>query len=239
MDRNSINKARMVYYRMFASLFAFKINGYHYENILNSIDLLKTNPVNKHTGRALELMKKELEGVGFEGLKDESDRVIFSPTTTYVPVTASYYAEERDDGRKRAEMMNLILQSKFRKNSEEYKENEDHIEFISLFMCELIRDELDGENRSGCLAKIIFANILNEMMEKMSERLFVHEHGKIYKQAGILLRSFADIERLFFNVSKPVLEATENLAKPNIKLRKEKKPQREMVKRNMDEFVSV
>ena len=239
MDRDSINKARSVYYGLFASLFAFSMNENNYKNITSAVEILNQSPIDEQTASALSLMQESLNTLGFEGLKDESDMVFFSPTTSLVPMTASYYSEQRDDGKKRVEMMNYVLQSKFRRNRDEYKENEDHIEFICLFMQGLIHDELAGETHSNCLAKNIFKDILNGMLNPLSEKLMAHEHAHLYKQAAIVLQSFTDIERLFYSLDKPVVVDTTHLAKPNIKLQKEKKAPKEMVDRNHDEFVSV
>lgn len=239
MDRDSINKARNVYYALFASLFAFSMDEDNYKNIICAIDILNKKPIDEQTASALNLMQERLQTLGFEGLKDESDLVFFSPTTSLVPMTSSYYSEQRDDGKKRVEMMNYVLQSKFRRNSTEYKENEDHIEFICLFMQQLIQDELQGETHSNCLAKNIFNDILNGMLDSLSEKLIAHEHSHLYREAAIVLQSFTNIERLFYSVNKPVEIDPSTLAKPNIKLQKEKKAPREMVERNHDEFVSL
>ncbi|CAG37713.1 TorD/DmsD family molecular chaperone [Desulfotalea psychrophila] len=239
MDLNSINKARTVYYGLFASLFAFNMSEDHFKNIVHSVDRLSNAPIDDQTGVALTLLKESLESGGYSGLKNENDMVFFSPTTSFTPMTASYYSEERDDGKKRVEMMNYVLQSKFRRNSDEYKENEDHIEFICLFMQKLIYDELQGEKHSQCLGKNIFKDILNDMLNPLCQRLAEHENSHIYGQVAIILKSFADIERLFFDINAPAIVDASRLAKPNIKLGKEKKAAREMVKRNHDEFSSI
>lgn len=239
MDRDSINKARSVYYGLFASLFAFSMDEDNYTNITSAIEILNQSPIDEQTATALSKMQEILPTLRFDGLKNESDLVFYSPTTSLVPMTSSYYAEQRDDGKKRVEMMNYVLQSKFRRNSSEYKENEDHIEFICLFMQQLIQDELKGETHSNCLGKNIFKDILNPMLDPLSEKLLAHEHSVLYKESAIVLQSFTEIERLFHGVDKPVVIDESSLAKPNIKLQKEKKAPKQMVDRNHDEFVSV
>ena len=239
MDRDSINKARTIYYGMFASLFAFSFNERHFSKITEAVDILVTNPLDDDSGEALMQMKTMLETSSFGDIKAESDMVFFSPTTSLVPMTASYYDEQRDDGKKRLDMMNFVLQSKFRRNTVVFKENEDHIEFISLFMQRLIEDELHGQEGSAGLARAVFENVINPMIDQLSEKLFCHEKSKLYRQAAIVLDSFAGFERLFFNLPRPAAQDQRNNVSANMKPRKIKKAPRKLVERNLDEFVSI
>ena len=120
MERVAINKARVVYYGLFASLFSFCMTREHFEIIEKSVDLLSENPIDEQTAKALPGITKRLQEGGYPALKEESDQVFYNPTTTFVPMTASYYYEQRDDGSKRREMINYLLESKFRRNASEY-----------------------------------------------------------------------------------------------------------------------
>ena len=71
---------------------------------------------------------------GYEALKDESNYIFYSPSTTFIPMSASFYSEARDDGKKRQEMLELVNLSNFRRDSDKYKDNEDNIAFIFNFM---------------------------------------------------------------------------------------------------------
>ena len=239
MDRVSINKARTIYYGMFASLFAFSFSESHYNKIIKAVDILSASPLDDDSGKALVTMKAILETSTYKTVKDESDMVFFSPTTSFIPMTASYYDEQRDDGKKRVAMMNFVFQSKFRRNTDVFKENEDHIEFISLFMQRLIEEEICGQEGSDVIVRNVFENVINPMIDHMSKQLFNHENGVLYKQSAIVLDSFASFERLFFDVSKCVVDENRNTASPNIKPRKIKKAPRKLIERNLDEFVSI
>lgn len=239
MDNNAINKARLVYYGLFASLFTFNMNEEHYEKTVKCVDLLCENPIDEDSEIALKELQKGLKSGGFEALHNESNDIFYNPITSFIPMTASYFFEERDDGQKRVEMLNYILKTKYRKDGEQYKENEDHIEFISLFMQKLIEDEIAGDEQGAELAKQVFENILNSMIDEFTEKVYKHEKSDLYKQAAVIFKSFNECERLFLNVTKPAVLDRDSLSKPNIKLRKEKKPPRMMVNRNFGEFGSV
>ena len=239
MDRTSINKARTVYYGMFASLFAFNFTKTHFDSIIEAVDVLSSRPLDEESGVALYKMKEILQDSSFETVKNESDKVFFSPTTSLIPTTASYYDEQRDDGKKRVDMMNYVLQSKFRRNTDVFKENEDHIEFISLFMQSLIQEELKGEEGADTIARDVFDNILNQMIDQLSVKLYNHENSELYKEAAIVLNTFAGFERLLLDVAEPDLSNVKNTVPHHMAPRKVKKAPRMMVDRNIDEFVSI
>ncbi len=232
MENTAVNKARIIYYGLFASLFSFSLEEENFEKIVQYVDILSTNPIDESTERALTNIKRRLNKGGYLALKKESDRIFYNPTTTFIPMTASYYIEQRDDGKKRIEMTNYVFESKFRRNSDEYKEHEDHIEFILLFIQKLIHEELAGDNSAPILAKKIFVHILNEIIDDFSLNLFNHETSFFYKQVALALNSFVDFERLYFNVQKPAETKADRLAKPNIK--KEKQHSKECIKLGHD-----
>jgi TorA maturation chaperone TorD len=216
MDNVAINKVRIVYYGLFSSFFAFSIDESDFKNIVDAVDILSTNPLDDQTEKSLKNIKRRLNKGGYDALKNESDKVFFSPTTIFVPMTASYYNEQRDGGNKRIEMMSYVLESKFRRNTDEYKEYEDHIEFVMLFIQKLINEELQGDLSAQMLSKKVFVNILNEMIDEFSNNLFNHEKSQLYKQIVLALRSFIDFERLYLNIAQPIKEEVKKRAKINV-----------------------
>ncbi len=217
MDHDAINKARVIYYGLFSSFFSFNITKEDYEVLVSSVELLLQSPIDEQSEIAFTKIHRRLTKAGFAGLKQESDRVFYSPTSTFVPMTASYYIEQRDDGSKRLEMIQYVAESKFRRNSAEYKEHEDHIEFIFRFMQKLIVEEINGDVFSNQLAKKIFANVLNDIIDEFADNLFNHEKSLVFKQVALVLRSFIDFERFYFNINKPGNIDRKTHAKPQIK----------------------
>lgn len=237
LDHHAISKARMAYYGLFASAFAFNFTEREYEVIRKNINLLLTHPFNELSGVVLYEMQKISAVERFEGLKQESDQIFFSPTTTMLPTTASYYFEKRDDGSQRVMMIDYILQSNFRKNADEFKENEDHIEFILLFIQRLIEDELNGNKEAGRLAKDVFANILDGMVDQFCDNVFNHENARFYKHTVTLFNAFMEIERQYLEIEQQSRVNVKDMTRPGV--RKGKLPPRQMQKRNFEEFGSI
>jgi TorA maturation chaperone TorD len=234
MDREAINKARIVYYGFFSAVFAFNLTRDTLSRAQEALDILSRDPVDEATERSLKEMRHFLRRGGYEALKDESDAVFFSPATAYIPMTASYYSEKRDDGAKRLEMMEYVFQSKYRKDSDAFKENEDHLEFILLFMQQLIIDETVGDPTTADLAFNVFAKILNEMIDGFVFNLFNHVKSRFYRQTAVVLYSFMEIERLFLGVEAPQGRRLED----NYRFNKGKgqKSSRRIVQRNPDGY---
>jgi TorA maturation chaperone TorD len=193
------------------------MNKEDYGMLVSSVEILLQSPIDEQSEKSLTKIQRRLNKGGFAALKEESDRVFYSPTSTFVPMTASYYVEQRDDGSKRLEMIQYVAESHFRRNSAEYKEHEDHIEFIFRFLQKLIMEELNGDASSHQLAKKIFANVLNEIIDEFSVNLFEHEKSVLFKQVALTLRSFIDFERFYFNISKPENIERKTHGKPQIK----------------------
>ena len=219
-----------------STVFSFNLERHSYPVIRELIDILCQDPVDDPTADALVRLNVFLDEGAYDALKDESDQVFFSPATSFLPMTASYYHEKRDDGSKRLEMMDYVFASNYRRNSVEFKENEDHIAFIFLFMQKLIAEEVAGNTASGVLARRVFDHILNAMLDDFASNLFNHEKSSFYRHVAVVLHSFATIERIFLDVELPTDRDRRNLTRSG--LTKEKKPPREIVRRNFDEFGS-
>jgi len=237
MDIQSINKARVVHYGLFCSVLGFFENRDRYENIAGTIDLLSQNPIDENCEKAIEGMKEFLQKGGFEALKEENDMIFYSPITSFIPTTASFYDEQRDDGKMHLKMINYVLKSKFRRDISTCKEHEDHIEFILVFMQKLVEEDIDGDQDAAILARDVFKNVLNVMIDEFVENLYTHEKSNFYKNMAIVMKVFFELEREYLNISKPKVK--ESRKNENQKLTKKKEPAHERVKKNMDEVSSL
>lgn len=237
MDNISINKARATYYGLFSALVSFIENEDSYEKIYNTIDILSQNPLDEYSNNAFTSIKEFLEEKGYEGLKDENDSIFFSPSTAFIPLSASYYDECRDDGKKLIQMIDYVKQSKFRKNSTLYKDSEDNIGFILQFLNELIYSQLEEEKCSEIIIKEVFENILNNMIDDFIDQLYNHKSSNLYKHVAVLLTIFISVERSLLNITKPRKEKFVDSSVSNIK--HEKKAFKQRAKRNLDEIQTL
>ena len=237
MKQNEINSARVVFYGLFASVLSFLETDKDFKAIQNTVDILSQNPLDENSEKALMEMKSILDNKGFEGLKDESNIVFFSPSSAYIPMSASYYCEARDDGKKRQEMLELVNLSNFRRDSEKYKDNEDNIVFMFNFMSHLIKNTLDGDEHSEKITRGVFEGVLNKIVDQFATNVYKHENSNFFKNMAIVLKVFIEFERQLYSLNPVKNTEVKEVIKTHGK--KEKVPAKAKAKRNFDEFKTV
>lgn len=234
INTEKINRARVLYYGLFSSVFTFIDSKSEYDKVVHTIEFLSENPIDENSKVAFESLKEYFNNQGFEKLKEENNNLFFSPSTTFIPVTASFYEEDRDDGQKRVEMTNYILKSNFRKDSESFKEAEDHIAFIFEFLQKIIEQNIQEE--SIVLVNEVFANILNSIVDRFTENIYFHESSVFYKNIAIVLKVFMELERAYLDIKK--VESTNTRVQQEI-FHQKKKGFTKRAKRNFDEVTSL
>ncbi len=234
IDNQKLNKARVLYYGLFSSVFSFINSKSDYEKVIHTIEFLSQNPIDENSKVAFASIKDFFEKKGFEGLKEENNNLFFSPSTSFIPVTASFYEEDRDDGQKRVEMSGYVLKSNFRKNNESFKESEDHISFIFAFLQKVI--EQDIKNDKNQLVLDVFSNILNTIVDRFIENVYFHESSVFYKNIAVILKVFIELERVYLDVKK--VETT-NIRVQQELFHQKKKGFTKRAKRNFDEVTSL
>ncbi len=202
-NEENINRARALFYGLFGSLFAFVLEEKRYAGLEEKIEFFLQNPIDESIDKALKNMSQIISSKGLKSLEQEFDSLFYDLSNAPIPTTASFYEEERDDGKKRLLMVNYVLQSNYRRNSEKYTDLEDDIGFIFTFMQNLIVDELNGDEKAAFLEKEVFKNVLNPFIDEFIENVYMHENALFYQEAAVLLKSFVSLERLFLNVPKP------------------------------------
>ena len=237
MNQNQINSARVVFYGLFASVFTYFETDKNFKALQNTVNVLSQNPLDPNSEKALLDMKSILDEKGFIALKDEANMVFYSPSTAYIPMSASYYCEARDDGKKRQEMIDLVNLSNFRRDSEKYKDNEDNIAFMFNFMHHLIQNTLDGDENSEKITRGVFERVINEIVDDFTNNVYKHEYSDFYKSMAIVLKVFIEFERQLYSLNP----ATTSQAKETLRTHGDKKkvPSEEKAKRNFDEFKTL
>lgn len=235
MNIYEINKARVIYYGLFSSLFSYFENEEDYKKIVYTIKFLSQVPFDETSKEIFENISEYLkQDKAFESLQEENNNIFYSPSTSFVPVTASYYAEQRDDGQKRIEMSNIVLKSDFRKDTKVFKEAEDHISFIFAFLKKTIEQnetEILDENVLS-----VYNKILNDVIDEFITKLYEHENSEFYKNIAVLLKIFIEVERTLLSIEKN--QKQEKRAEHEL-FHKKKKAFKKKIKRNFDEVTSL
>ena len=202
-DTQSINKARALYYNLFANFFVYSKESEKYFELIRLINILKENPLDVSSGKALEIISSSLDTTSNVKLVQEYDNLFHNPTNKKIRTTASFYDEGVESGKKRVEMIQFLAKTKIRRDEKEYFEYEDSIGFIFSVMAELsdliANNEKVYENTVHC----IFSQILNEFIDEFAKDVYENDSSVIYKELMVVLHSFVEFERLYLEVSKP------------------------------------
>lgn len=202
-DNQAINKARALYYNLFANFFVESSKSENYFELLRLINILKENPLDDTSGEALKNISALLDPTSNVALLKEFDDLFHNPTTKKkIRQTASFYDEGVESGKKRVEMIDFVAKTKLRRDEKNYFEYEDSVGFIFSLMAELTNQIASGEKVYENTVHCIFAQILNEFIEEFAKDVFEHNSSKIYKELMIVLHSFVAFERLYLEVSK-------------------------------------
>lgn len=203
MENNqAINKARALYYNLFANFFVESSKSENYFELLRLINILKQNPLDETSGEALENISASLDPTSNVVLLKEFDDLFHNPTTKKVRQTASYYDEGVESGKKRVVMIDFLAKTKLRRDEKNFFEYEDSVGFIFSLMAELSDLIANGEKEYENTVHCIFAQIMNEFIEEFAQDVYEHNSSKIFKELMIVLHSFVAFERLYLEVSK-------------------------------------
>ncbi|MDC0933063.1 molecular chaperone TorD family protein [Arcobacteraceae bacterium] len=224
MDKNQvITKARGLYYNLFANFFIVSSDTKNYLGIISLINILKDKSLDSSSQEALNNLADLLDPISNVKLMEEYDALFYSPMSKNIRLTASFYDEGVESGKKRLEMIQFIGKTKLRRDEKEFYEYEDFIGFIFAFLAELCDLVANGEKIYENTIHCIFDQILNDFADDVAKVLYEHDSSKIYKELMIVLHSFLEFERLYLDVSKPKPKDTyKNIESPAVISEKEK-----------------
>lgn len=204
MDKNQIiTKARGLYYNLFANFFIVSSDVKNYLGMVSLVNLLKEKSFDENSQAALDNLSKSLDPTSNVELMQEYDDLFYSPFSSNIRLTASYYDEGVESGKKRVEMLQFIGKTKIRRDEKNFHEYEDSIGFLFSFLSELCDLVANGEKEYENTIHCIFSEILNDFADDVAKVIYEHESSKIYKELMVVLHSFLEFERLYLNISKP------------------------------------
>lgn len=202
-DNQTINKARALYYNLFANFFVPTSKIENYLELRKLATILKENPLDETSGNALQNILDKLDTSSNVKLLQEYDDIFHNPLSRKVRTTASYYDEGVESGKKRVEMIQFVAKTKLRRDENNYFEYEDSIGFIFSLMSSLCDEISQGNKEYENTVHCIFAQILNEFVDEFAKELFEHDKSDIYKELMVVLHAFVEFERFYLEVSKP------------------------------------
>lgn len=213
LNKESVNKARSLYYGFLSKLFVFTTSPSRYEGLAEALEVMAQNPLDENSGEALREIQLFLAHNGESAFIQEYDDVFHNPSYKVVRNTASYYAEGVESGKKQLEVKNFLAKTKIRRNENYFKENEDSVGFIFTFMHELIELIMNEQKEYDSLQHCLYTEVINPFIDEFIVKVYEHPMARIYKSVAIVLNAFMAFERLYFDVAKPPLKEVERVQK--------------------------
>ena len=214
LNKESVNKARSLYYGFLSKMFVFTATNDRYEGVLQALDVMIENPIDENSAEALKEIKSFIMERGEQALVQEYDDIFHNPAYKVVRNTASYYDEGVESGHMRVEVINFLAKTRIRKNEAHFKENEDSIGFIFTFMHELVELLVAGHKEYDTLQHCMFTEIINPFIDEFIVCVYEHKMAKAYQSISIVLNAFIAFERMYFEVAKPPLKQKARVQKP-------------------------
>ncbi|CRF50524.1 Putative formate dehydrogenase-specific chaperone [Helicobacter heilmannii] len=193
--------ARALYYRLWHYLVVFVHDEELFGELSALVAHLKDYPFNAQTAQAWQEIESFL-GQGLEALKSEQNAVLFAPGEQFVPLSASYYLEGQDNGKKRLEAIALLKQSGLHIESHTIGAPvaEDDLAFLTLMMNAFLKEMLANPHFFA-LHATLFKDFFHLFSDAFIETIITHKSSVCYKNCAIILSAFIQHERLFFNLA--------------------------------------
>ncbi len=203
MNKKAVNGARSLYYGFLSKMLVFTEDEGRFDGLIEALDVMIANPMDANSGEALKEIRAYLDGTHYDEIIEEYDEIFHNPQSPIVRTTASYYDEGVESGKKRLEVKNFLAKTRIRRDEKHFKEPEDSIGFLVVFMHELVELILSGEEGYETLQHCLFDEVLNGFVDPFLVKLYEHERSNIYKSLAVVMSAFVSFERLYFNVEKP------------------------------------
>ena len=216
INKESVNKARSLYYGLLSKMFVFTTSKERYAGVLEALDGMIENPIDENSGEALKEIKSFIIEKGEEALIQEYDDVFHNPAYKVVRNTASYYDEGVESGHMRVAVKNFLAKTRIRRDENNFKENEDSAGFILTFMHELIELIIAGQKEYDTVQHCLFVEVINPFIDEFIVNVYEHKMSQAYQSVAVVFNAFIAFERMYFEVAKPPMKEAKRAERPEV-----------------------
>lgn len=201
MHSTNIDQARIFLYNILSLLLVEKHAKNSRTNIVESLELLSQNSFDADVTKAVESILEYLKTNASDSLYKEYQELFLVPFGKFVPLSASWYYEEREGGAMLVKVRDIMAKTKVRKDESNFKAPEDNYGFIFTLASHLIEQKAKGEIEED-LQKELFIAVINPYCDLVSNKLIASKTD-IYSNVGTIMNNFCNFERTYLNVQRP------------------------------------
>lgn len=235
LNKPSMNKARLLYYGLLSKFFVFKEGEDRFESVDDILAIIKTNPLNPDVQASAERLLQVIDTSGHQSFTDEYDAIFHSLKYKAVPKSASFYEEGIEFGRKCIQTRNFLGKTTIRRDEKSFKDPEDSIGFLLVFMYEMVKSVTEGNSQYENTQHCLFSEIINPFVDEFIENLFDHKASNSYKDVAIIFSAFMEFERLYFEVEKAPSHDKKRKAEGGISAAEAKRRAMNKAKKELDQ----
>lgn len=190
---DEINLARSYFYEFLAYPLFFDEKMSGFERFKEQAKFLANSPISDENLSDFD----EILNASAREFKAEQNAVLFNFGYGNVPLSASFYDEGRDDGRKRLAVIEILKKTKYRRDSDKFGGSEDYLGFIFKLSATLLQE------KNTDLANELFEKITNDFADEFIKLLKNHKSAKILKSYAKICESFIELERNILGLKAP------------------------------------
>ena len=124
MHNEEINKARLFLYNLLSQLFVEEYAKNNTEKIIEDLEVLSKNSFDEDVSFAAVEILGYLKQDGAKQLYIDFQELFIVPFGTYIPLSASWYHEQREGGFMQLKVRDILAQTKIRKDEKSYQTRE-------------------------------------------------------------------------------------------------------------------
>ncbi len=203
---------RSFFYGLLSNFFIYSALESNLPSVKKAIQSLMDNSPTAEMADSLGRLADVLES-DFGLLVSEADKLFYNPFNVLVPLSASYYEEGREFGKKLITAREILWGVGIEKNEDVYTESEDTIGFLLSSMHTLIQKEISEEATEKAQLEL-FSKLINPFVSDFTELLSQHPNSVLYKDIAVILDFFVAFERESYGIVRAHRSEKANLLSP-------------------------
>ena len=200
MRSTEIDKARLFLYNILSLLFVEEYVKNNVDKVVQDLETLACNSFSEDVSKACLEILKYLKENGFDKLYLDYQDLFIVPFGEYIPLSASWYHEQREGGYMQIKVRDILAKTKIRKDEKSFTAPEDHYGFIFTLSAYLLEQQIKEEINED-LQKELFKEVINLYCDELFYKL-IGSSSKIYSQVGVILGNIGNVERVYLEISK-------------------------------------
>lgn len=189
--QDDITKGRTLYYSFLGNFLDFNTFKDHEKDFIKALEVMKENPLDEDEGRSLKELLEFFKNKDFEDIYNES----YTQTFLFKKISLFYsFYKDRTSGLQGKEFLKLrqYLKRYSFEIRKDFKESEEHVAFLFLFMEYLLKNGFDEREQ-----KNFFFAFLDPCIKGLCAQK--DEFENIWKSYISILQSFYNFEKEFLN----------------------------------------